>query len=225
MDIEILNNRNWNQHIAAGIAYLVFDVAFLVSLIQQKMAEGKGGGYEQWATLFNLKQSAKTLLFLKEQGVDSYDDLVKKSAAVSAEFNARLSKIKEIEKRLVEIAELQKHIGTYGKTREVYKQYLSAKNREDFFEEHRADIMLHKIAKNYFNEAGYGKNKKLPSINSLKQEYATLLAEKKKLYSGYKELKEHRMNLLVAKDNTERVLGISKNSPERVQTRSYSHEI
>ena len=37
-------------------------------------------------------------------------------------------------------------------------------------------------------------------------EYATLAAEKKKLYSGYKELKENRMALLVAKSNAERLL-------------------
>ena len=174
--------------------------------IQAKIREGKGGGYTQWARIFNIKEAAKTLLFLKENGIDSYDDLVKKSAAVSADFNGRLTKIKEIDKRLDEISELQKHIGTYGKTRDVYKQYLAAKNRNDFFEEHRADITLHKAAKKYFDGLGL---KKLPTISSLKQEYATLLAEKKKLYSGYRELKEKRNALLTAKRNSDNMLDIN----------------
>ena len=60
--------------------------------------------------------------------------------------------------------------------------------------------------------ANYGKNNKLPSIASLKQEYATLFAEKKKIYVGYHELKENRAALLTAKQNSDKILGINKNA-------------
>jgi uncharacterized coiled-coil DUF342 family protein len=153
------------------------------------------------------------LLFLKENSIDSYDELVKKSAAMSADYNERLTKIKAIDKRLGAITELQKHIGTYGKTLDVYRQYLNAGNKGDFFEEHRADITLHMAAKKHFDGLGYGKNnKKLPKIAELKQEYATLFAEKKKLYSGWHELKENRTALLNAKYNADRILGINPNA-------------
>jgi hypothetical protein len=180
--------------------------------IQAKIQEGKGAGYEHWARIFNLKESARTLLFLKEVGIDSYDELIRKSAAVSAEFNERLTRIKEIEARLKEISGLQKHIGTYGKTRDIYGQYQaikSLKRREDFYENNRADIALHEAAKKHFDELGYSKNnKKLPTIASLKQEYAILATEKKKLYVGYRELKENRNALLTAKSNAQRILGV-----------------
>ena len=52
-------------------------------------------------------------------------------------------------------------------------------------------------------------------MQSLKQEYATLLAEKKKLYTGYKELNERRKDLLTARNNADRILGIDKNTPEK----------
>jgi len=191
--------------------------------IQAKIREGKGAGYGQWSRIFNLKESARTLLFLKDNGINSYDELVQKSAAVSAEFNERLNKIKAVDKRLGEISELQKYIGTYGKTRDVYRQYLSAKNREDFFEEHRADITLHIAAKKYFDSLGYGKNNKLPTIAALKQGYATLLAEKKKLYVGYHELKEKRATLLTAKMNSDNILGINKNARNRNDLHTSKH--
>ena len=180
--------------------------------IQAKIREGKGAGYEHWARIFNLKESAKTLVFLKNNGIDSYDELVKKSAAVSAEFNERLNKIKAADTRLGEITELQKQIGQYGKTRETYVLYKKSGWDENFYESNRADITLHKAAKNYFDKLGYGKNNKLPSIASLKQEYATLLAEKKKLYVGYHELKENRAALLTAKQNSDNILGINKHT-------------
>jgi hypothetical protein len=140
--------------------------------------------------------------------------LLQKADAVSTEFDARTDRLREIEKRLTDISALQKQIGTYGKTQEVYKQYVSLppKKREDFFEEHRADITLHRAAKKYFDGLGL---KKLPQMAALKQEYATLAAEKKKLYSGYYELRDRHRALLTAKGNAQRMLSIEENSQER----------
>ena len=45
--------------------------------IQAKLQAGKGAGYAQWAKIFNLNEAAKTLIFLKENGIDSYEELVK----------------------------------------------------------------------------------------------------------------------------------------------------
>ena len=182
--------------------------------IQAKIQEGKGAGYERWARIFNLKEAAKTLLFLKEIGIDSYDDLVKKSAIISSEFNGKLNKIKEAEKRMAEISELQKQLGTYSKTRDVYAQYRKSGWNEKFYETNRADITLHRATKKYFDGLGYGKNKKLPTIQSLKQEYSMLLSEKKKLYSGYHELKSQRTELLTAKSNADKILGIKPETPK-----------
>jgi len=39
--------------------------------IQEKIKAGKGEGYERWARIFNLKEAAKTLLFLQENGIYS----------------------------------------------------------------------------------------------------------------------------------------------------------
>jgi len=195
--------------------------------IQAKMTEGKGEGYRQWATIFNLKTSAKTLLFLQTNGIDSYDELLKRCNQVSGEFNTRRKKINEIDSRLKEISELQKQIGTYGKTREVYKQYKESGWSQKYHDQHETDIILHRAAKKHFDKVGL---KKLPKMADLKQEYATLAAEKKKLYSGYKELKEQHSAFLNARANTENVLGINKKPTHqldgsREKSNGYSHEI
>jgi hypothetical protein len=157
---------------------------------------------------------SKTLMFMKENGLEDYDALVAKSDAVYKEYNTRLEGIKNAESRMKEISELQKQIATYGKTRDVYAKYKASGWNPDFFEVHRADITLHKAAKKHFDEHGFGKGSKLPSMNSLKQEYAVLLAEKKKLYSGWQELKENMKSLLVAKANADRILGINRDADD-----------
>lgn len=52
--------------------------------------------------------------------------------------------------------------------------------------------------------------KKLPSMQSLKQEYATLQAKKEKWYPEYKQIKAKMIELLTAKNNVERILGVTE---------------
>jgi hypothetical protein len=182
--------------------------------IQSKIQQGKGGGYERWARIFNAKEGAKTLLFLKDNGVDSYEELVEKSTAATSEFTERLNKIKAIDNRLNEISTLQKQISIYSRTLDIYKKYLRSGRDESFYESCRADIMAHEAAKKYFDSLNV---KKLPSFQELKQEYAVLLADKKKLYVGYKELKEKSQKLGTARMNVERILGVNFDESRRAE--------
>ena len=45
----------------------------------QNRALGKGAGYERWAKGFNLKQTAKTLLFLQQHNIEVDGEVIKKS--------------------------------------------------------------------------------------------------------------------------------------------------
>jgi len=98
---------------------------------------------------------------------------------------------------------LQKQIANYHKTHEVYKQYRAAGYSAKFLAAHDTEITIHQAAKKYFDSLNL---KKLPTIAALKQEYAALLAEKKKLYSGYRAAKENMRQLSYAKQNVDMVL-------------------
>ena len=172
--------------------------------IQAKIQQGKGPGYERWTKLHNLKEMAKTLVFLQERGLADYDILAAKAQAAAGDFDQAAARLKVIESCLSEIAALQKHIGTYSKTREVYSHYRDSKWSKKFYAEHEADILLHRAAKKHFDSLGLTK---LPAMQALKTEYATLAAERKKLYSGYRAKKEKMIALLMAKQNVDRLLG------------------
>jgi hypothetical protein len=179
--------------------------------IQAKLVEGKGAGYEHWAHIFNIKQMSKTLVFLKELGIESYDELVAKQSEASGKFHAVSNRIKEIENRQSQIAELQKQIGAYGKTRDVYARYKSSGFNQDFYENHRAAITLHNAAKKYFDEhKELQNNGKLPSIDALKEEWGKLESEKRKLYSQYHAEKKDYTELTTALSNARTTLGIDQ---------------
>ena len=153
------------------------------------------------------------MIFLQEQGIDSYEDLKRKTAAASNEFDALSDKIKDADKKLKDIAELQKQIGTYGKTKAVFDAYKRSGYDRAFYDANAADIILHRAAKKFFDAQGF--KTKLPSINSLKQEYAATLAEKKKLYGDYHRLRDSSKELTVAKANADKLLGVTENTQNR----------
>jgi len=99
---------------------------------------------------------------------------------------------------------LQKYIGQYGKTRETWARYKKSGYDPAMFETERADLTLHKAAKNYFDEHNF--KGKLPSINQLKQEWAMLEAERRQLSPGYKTAREKYMSICTAKANADIML-------------------
>lgn len=160
----------------------------------------RGPGYQRWATTYNLKQMAKTRIFLKEQEIGSMGELREKAASASVEFGRIDRDLKAAEQRLVEIAALKKHIVNYAKTRDVYVAYRKAGYSKAFFEEHREEITLHKAAKDAFQKMNVSK---LPKIKKLSEEYATVLAEKKSLYTQYRLVREQMQEYQKALHNTE----------------------
>ena len=145
--------------------------------IEAKLQAGKGGGYERWAKVFNVKQMAQTYNYLREHGLLDYAELEEKAAAATEQFHALSAQIKAAETRMAEIAVLKTHIINYAKTRDVYAGYRKAGYSKKYLAEHESDILLHKAAKNAFDELGV---KKLPTVKSLQEEYAKLLAEKRR---------------------------------------------
>jgi len=144
---------------------------------------------------------------LQENGIDSYDDLKKKASSASGGFTALTKKIRDTETRMNEITELQKYIGQYGKTREVYAADKKSGWNRKFYDEHTADIILHRAAKKYFDALGM---KKLLAMTALKQEWAALHTEKKKLYTGYRAQKGNSRALTVALSNANHILNIKE---------------
>ncbi len=182
--------------------------------IQVKLQAGKGAGYERWAKIFNLKQMAQTINYLTENNLLIYEDLEKKAQDITDNFNQLSAQIKAAEKRITEIASLKTHIINYSKTREVYMAYRKAGYSKKFYEEHTADLLLHKAAKVAFDSL---ENKKLPTVKALQMEYSELLSEKKKAYVKYHSAKKEMQDILTAKANVDRLLGCNTITKEKIE--------
>src|SRR5690606_29555139 len=129
--------------------------------IQAKLQAGKCACYERRAKIFNLKQMAQTINFLTENNLLAYEDSEKKSQVSTDNINHLSAQIKTAEKSMTEIGNLKTHIINYSKTRDIYTAYRKAGYSKRFYEEHTADLLLHKAAKVAFDVL---EDKKLPTI-------------------------------------------------------------
>lgn len=185
--------------------------------IQEKMAEGKTVGYEKWAKKYNRKEAARTVILLKEKGLDNYDDLVAYTEKLSSRFSELSDSIKAAEKRMIEVQALQKHIKNYHDTRQIYVEYRKSGYSKKFFEEHRQEITLHKAAKKAFDELQVSK---LPSRQSLYEEFHRLAVQKKKDYAEYRQVRKEREELLIAKQTVETILNIDKKKEQEQEKKT-----
>lgn len=131
------------------------------------------------AVLFGQKKHTprkKATLQADPPKVNLLVDIQAKLQAGKGAGYARWAKVFNL-KQMAEIAVLRTHIINYAKTRDVYEAYRKAGYSKKVLAEHEADILIHKAAKNAFDNMGV---KKLPTVKSLQTEYAEVLEEKKK---------------------------------------------
>ena len=165
--------------------------------VQQKL-QTKGPGYARWAKIHNLKEMSKSLLFLREHGFETMEQLDAFILEKTERRDALLSSVRSAEKQITEIAALRKHIFNYSNTRATYEAYRKAGYSRKFFEAHREEITIHKAAKKAFDELGV---KRIPRVKDLNAEYARLMAEKKQTFAEYRKARDEVKEYLIVQEN------------------------
>ena len=180
--------------------------------IAAKKAEGKGKGYEKWATLHNLKQMAATVSVYEESGFSSPEELEAALAAASAGLHETTGKLKAVESTLREKKDLQKQLLAYIKTkpaRDGLRAQKTEKARRAYREQHESEFIISESAARYFKAQGI---QKLPASKTLQAEIEQLTKEKNALYNEYREKKENVRELQTVKSNLDKIL---RREPER----------
>lgn len=95
----------------------------------------------------------------------------------------------------------------YAKTRAVFEGYKAIKYSRKYYEEHEADIELHRAAQATFKRILSGA--KLPKMDVLKQERQHLTTEKRSAYREYRAAKKDMQELFMAKANIDHLLGLT----------------
>ena len=122
--------------------------------IEKKLAEGKGRGYERWATMHNLKQMAATLNVYQEYGFTSPEQLEAAVDTAYQEMRQTSGELKALETKLQGKKELQQQVLAYAKTkpaRDGLRAQKSQKARDAYRQANESDFIIADAAARYFS--------------------------------------------------------------------------
>ena len=187
--------------------------------IEQKMAEGKGRGYERWAKIHNLKQAAKTLSVYQQYGFTSPEQLEAAVDTAYQKMRQTSGELKALETKLQGKKELRQQVLAYAKTkpiREGLKAQKSEKARAAYRQANESDFIIAEAAARYFKAHGITK---LPARKALQAEIEQLISEKDGLYNTYHEQKQRFKELQTVKRNIDQIL--RREEPHRRKEQSH----
>ena len=173
--------------------------------IQNSIKAQQSKGYEHWAKLNNLKQASKTINFLTEHKINSYEELEQNIAELRSGFDDTADKLKEVEKLISDKHILSKHIRTYQILRPVYVEYKRSKHKDEFEKKHRRELTLFTASHKYLS--GVQDGGKLPTFDKVNTEITELTDRKNILYEKYKKEKKSLAEIDIIKKNVDMILG------------------
>ncbi|WP_418927181.1 relaxase/mobilization nuclease domain-containing protein [Dysosmobacter sp.] len=180
--------------------------------IQNNIKAQQSAGFTHWAKLDNLKQAAKTMNFLTEHGIGSYEELERKLTAVSARRDTAHTEIKRIEDRAAELSLVTKHATTYRQLKPIYDRYRKSGDKEKFLRGHESEIILFEAAARELKRLGAVP---LPITESMKTELAKLNAEKERLLAKYKAARTEAQEYDTVKQNVDALLAVPKEQEQQ----------
>ena len=152
--------------------------------IQERMRQGKGPAYERWAKVYNLKQMAAALQYLKEHQLFEYDDMAAKTDAATERFHTLAGGHSADRGRAFPWSDLMAAVVQYAKIyRPAFDGYKADNGGEysrKYLAEHEVELADYRAAKATMAELLGGE--KLPKMDVLKKNAANWQRGKSSLF-------------------------------------------
>ena len=191
--------------------FIKSDLRFVIDL-QTCIKAQQSEAYAQKVKLSNLKQMAQTVAYIQEHGYNSLEDFHTALDQASDQTSAIRKSLKDTEQQLKNINEQIHFTGQYLAYKNVYADYRKSRNKDKFYEEHRAELSLYDTALRTLKEKSNGQ--KLPSMKSLYQEKDRLTELREVQRADFYNHRDQERELRTVDANIDMILG---KKPERGQ--------
>ena len=175
----------------------------LVTDLQTCVKAQQNAAYARKVKLTNLKEMAKTVCYIQENGFGSRDDLNAKLEEIQSKLQNARSTLHATEERIEELNEQIHYVGQYTSNKAVKAEFLKAKNKKRFLEQHGDELNLYESAVKYIKET---MNAEVPSLKGLKQERNQLLQRKEAQRGTCKYFQEYEKELRTVCANVDAIL-------------------
>lgn len=200
----------------------------LVTDLQNCIRAQQNQAYAQKVKITNLKRMAETLNYIQKHDYDTRELLENELAVAKLEAKASRKSLKKTEERLKEVNEQIHYTGQYLANKTVYGQFLKAKNKGKFRQEHAAEITLYETAARSLKEKAANDTNspapgKLPSLKLLKEEKAELIRKKESEQKAYQQNRSRLKELNTVCANISAILGTPERQKQTEKQKQHGH--
>ena len=188
----------------------------LVTDLQHCIKAQQSQAYAQKVKLSNLKMMAQTVAYVQEHGFQSKADLDAALSDASAQSTDARNTLKSTEDTLKNINEQIHYTGQYLANKSIYSDYRKSRNKEKFYDDHRAELTLYESALRILKEKSQGS--KLPTLKMLREEKNRLTELQTVQREDFNARREHERELRTVCSNVDIILGTSQ-----IQNRQREH--
>ena len=187
----------------------------LVIDLQTCIKAQQSEAYAQKVKLSNLKQMAQTVAYIQEHGYNSLEDFHTALDQASDQTSAARKSLKDTEQQLKDVNEQIHFTGQYLAYKNVYADYRKSRNKDKFYEEHRAELSLYDTALRTLKEKSAGN--KLPSMKALYAEKDRLTELRDTQREDFSNRRDYEQELHTVSANIDMILGNSHKQEQKIE--------
>lgn len=187
----------------------------LVIDLQTCIKAQQSEAYAQKVKLSNLKQMAQTVAYIQEHGYNSLEDFHTALDQASDQTSAARKSLKDTEQQLKDVNEQIHFTGQYLAYKIVYADYRKSRNKDKFYEEHRAELSLYDTALRTLKEKSAGN--KLPSMKALYAEKDRLIELQDSQREDFSNRRDYERELRTVSSNIDMILGKSHEQEQQIE--------
>ena len=187
----------------------------LVIDLQTCIKAQQSEAYAQKVKLSNLKQMAQTVAYIHEHGYNSLEDFHTALDQVSNQTSAARKSLKDTEQQLKDVNEQIHFTGQYLAYKNIYADYRKSRNKDKFYEEHRAELSLYDTALRTLKEKSAGS--KLPSMKALYAEKDRLIELRDTQREDFSNRRDYERELRTVSSNINMILGKNHEQEQQIE--------
>ena len=187
----------------------------LVIDLQTCIKAQQSEAYAQKVKLSNLKQMAQTVAYIQEHGYNSLEDFHTALDQASDQTSAARKSLRDTEQQLKDVNEQIHFTGQYLAYKNVYADYRKSRNKDKFYEEHRAELSLYDTALRTLKEKSVGN--KLPSMKALYAEKDRLIELRNMQREDFSNRRNYEREFRTVSANIDMILGKSYEQEQQIE--------
>ena len=216
-DVQMEYDPSYNYSADPIAILFVHTELRLVVDLQTNIKAQMSAAYAQKVKLTNLKEMARTVVFLQEHGIGSVEELAQKQNEVAELCEKTEMAFHETCDMLRKTNEQIHFAGQYYTTRAVHTDFMKAWNKGRFRAQHREDLNRYDEAVGFFEE-NYSSN--IPLMKDLREQKEGLLQRRKKQEMDIKSMQQARKNLQTVVANVDAILNYDATRDKAVVRKS-----